>query len=302
MRRTALPAVLLALVAVSAAALPPAQNDAVESLIEALTSDPSPRVRAQAALALKPRAAEAVPVLVQALRDDAAVVRAAAARALADAAPERVFPDLVVASRDEDTLVARWARTAACRLLGRADRVRFDVRRMAAHVAAPADWSDKVFQEKVLTALLTSNRFDVTKALDFSDEAPPEDLVVKDWSKGPVFADPVPATPERAPVGAALRGYADVVDRTSEGVKVHAELLLEAMNGTLLWRGVATAWGRPRAERAADLLPGTDTEAGDLAALRTAARTVSRLLLGALSPGAGTAPGNGSEDHRVGRP
>jgi hypothetical protein len=271
---------LIVVFAGSASAQAPARGEALETIVAVLSMDPSPRVRAQAALALRPRATEAAASLQAALRDESPVVRAAAARALADAAPQSALADLLEASRDDDALVCRWARAATCRLLGRADRVQFEVRRMAARVAAPADWSDKVFQEEILTALLVSSRFDVARALDFGDEAPAaDDLVVRDWHLGPVFAPPE-APPLPSPVPAALRGQADVVERSSEGVRVRAELTLESMTGTLLWRGDATAWGRPPV----DGEPGS-AEAGDLAALRTAARTVARLLLGALSPG-----------------
>ena len=72
---------LIAALAVSASAQPPTRAEALDTLVAVLTSDPSPRVRAQAALALRPRAEEAAPALQSALRDDSPVVRAHITRA-----------------------------------------------------------------------------------------------------------------------------------------------------------------------------------------------------------------------------
>ena len=304
MRRSFLPPLLIAALAVSASAQPPTRAEALDTLVAVLTSDPSPRVRAQAALALRPRAEEAAPALQSALRDDSPVVRAAAARVLADAAPESAWPFLLDAARDSDALVCKWARSAACRLLGRAEHVQFDVRRMSARVGVSRDWSDKVFQEEILTALLATNRFDVTRTLDFGDEAPAaaDEIVVRDWRKGPVFAPPDPPS-SKAPIPAALLGKAEVVERSSEGVRVRAELSLESVGGVTLWSGDATAWGRPPNAGGAGTSDGSARDPGDLAALRTAARTVARLLMGALSPGPSPDPvPEGTRDRRIGRP
>jgi hypothetical protein len=259
----------------------PARAGPEDELLEALANDSSPRVRAQAALALRPLAADYHLQLRAALKDDSPVVRAAAARALTDAAPTDAFPDLVAAAADDDPLVSRPARLAACRLLGRAARVQVDVRRMLARVAAPEDWATKVLHSEVLSVLLIAGRFEVTRNLDFSDEAEEEpEMVVTDWRQGPVFRQPPPRAPDGPLLQVALRGDAQVVERTSEGVRVKVSLRISAMSGIELCLGEATAWGRP-GSAAADEEDGPDK--GDLVALRTAARMATRVLAGTLS-------------------
>jgi HEAT repeat protein len=81
--------------------------DAVPSLVEALTRNPNPEVRAQAAMALArmgPEAAAAVPELQQALYDPDETVRVSAARALGQIGPaaKQAIGDLLQAmSRPE---------------------------------------------------------------------------------------------------------------------------------------------------------------------------------------------------------
>jgi len=298
MRKTAMPLLLAVVLAGMSRTVTAAPDGSLDSLIAMLASDPSPRVRAQAALALKPHAGTVTQILVDALHDPSPVVRAAAARALTDGAPESAYRAIVQAVDDDDPLVQRWARTAACRLLGRAERVRFDVRQMIAVVSAPSDWAGKVFQEEVLTHLLSASRFDVTKEIDFSDEAPmeaPAEIVVRDWKKGPEFPQEAPPVQAVDPIAVALRGTAGVIDRNADGVRVRVRLALESMSGTTLWSGDATAWGKRLEAGTGD----PDEEPGDLVALRTAARTVARLLLGTLAP---RARAMGREDGTGGGP
>lgn len=270
------------LVAMRSGAPGVALADATDPLLEALASDPSPRVRVQAALALRPRAADVADALRAALKDESPLVRAAAARALTDAAPAEAFADLVQASGDDDPLVSRPARLAACRLLGRTGRVQVDVRRMVARVAAPEDWAAKVLHSEVMDVLLGAGNYEVTKRLDFSDEAEPEpDMVITDWRRGPVFVQAPPAEPDGPVLSVSLRGEARVIERSSEGVRVRVALSLTAPSGIELWSGEATAWGRAGAAQEDD--PGDGRDPGDLVALRTAARLATRAMAGALS-------------------
>ena len=79
-------------------------------LLKALSDDPSPQVRWQAATELEALGdLEAVPELIKALRDRAPLVRGAAAEALKGMPDERATQPLIRALRDKDTTVRRAA-------------------------------------------------------------------------------------------------------------------------------------------------------------------------------------------------
>lgn len=147
----------------------------LDELLAALASDPSPRVRAQAALALASRSAsaEVEDALLGALRDGDGIVRAAAAKALRETASPQAFHDLCWAAVDPDPLVAKWAGLAVRRVIARSGAVRVDVRDLVSRIGYDNDLSTKTFQEVVLERLVRDPRYDVGTDMDFRDNGGP---------------------------------------------------------------------------------------------------------------------------------
>jgi hypothetical protein len=251
--------------------------DELSGLVRSLASDPSARVRVQAALALSPRAGEpdVVQALVRALYDRDALVRATAAKALLDAAPARAFVPLAVTALDSDTLVSKWAIKALRRVLARVPVVTVDLRGLETRLDVPTDAGDKAFQEAVLEALVAAGRFTPDQAMDFVEGAKPEDA------------------PEAR---LDIRGHAVEVPSADGSIAVRATLKAVTPSGFVAWEG-ASVGTAPR--------PGTEARDPDadeytrrptladrrLDALREAARALGASLANGLGEGGEERPG-----------
>lgn len=111
-----LPLTWLVVLAVALASRP-AHADRVDDLCRALTSDPSWRVRLQAAVVLgKLRDARSVPSLLRALGDDNETVRGLAAQVLGDVGDARAIAALERAQHDSSPFVRDKARGALAML------------------------------------------------------------------------------------------------------------------------------------------------------------------------------------------
>ncbi len=255
----------------------------IDDLLAALASDPSPRVRAQAALALEARAAapEVEVALLGALHDGDAIVRAAAAKALRETASPQAFHDLCWAAVDPDPLVAKWAGLAVRRVIARAGAVRLDVRDLVSRTGYDNDLSTKTFQEVVLERLVRDRRYDVGAEMDFRDDGGPgRRPVVALRVSGVAWLDAMEFDPERP------------ADPPTAEVRVTIRVL--APSGFVVLAVEATGRGRTRApipDPDADeySLPAATVD-GRLTALRRAAEAAADELAERLASGETEAP------------
>ncbi len=255
----------------------------IDDLLAALASDPSPRVRAQAALALEARAAapEVEAALLGALHDGDAIVRAAAAKALRETASPQAFHDLCWAAVDPDPLVAKWAGLAVRRVIARAGAVRLDVRDLVSRTGYDNDLSTKTFQEVVLERLVRDRRYDVGAEMDFRDDGGPgRRPVVALRVSGVAWLDAMEFDPERP------------ADPPTAEVRVTIRVL--APSGFVVLAVEATGRGRTRApipDPDADeySLPAATVD-GRLTALRRAAEAAADELAERLASGETEAP------------
>ena len=205
----------------------PAFAQATGSLTEALGSDPSPKVRSQAALALAAYPADpaAVAALARALRDDSPMVRGSAARALGQLRTPGAFTSLSVAARDRDPFVAKWAGWAVKQVLAAAQTVEIGLRGLVSRAGVKSDDATKAFQEGVLDTLLSTGRFDIGGTLDFSEDPPP-----------------VAGPPQVAHV--ELEG--EVSSVTGDAKVAQATVLIRAVtpSGYVAWTGRASGSGK----------------------------------------------------------
>ena len=205
----------------------PAFAQAVGPLTEALGTDPSPKVRSQAALALAAYPADpaAVAALAQALRDDAPLGRGAAARALGQLKTPGAFTSLSVAARDRDPFVSKWAGWAVRQVLAAAKTVEIGLRGLVSRGGVKPDDATKAFQEGVLDTLLATGRFDIGGTIDFSDEPP------------------VAAAP---PQVAHVELEGEVASVTGDAKVAQATVLVRAVtpSGYVAWSGRASGSGR----------------------------------------------------------
>ncbi len=273
---------------VQGASVSGAAADGLDKLLAALASDPSSRVRAQAALALGSRAGapEVEVALLGALHDGNGIVRAAAAKALHETASPQAFHDLCWAAVDPDPLVAKWAGLAVRRMIARAGAVRLDVRDLVSRTGYDNDLSTKTFQEIVLERLVRDPRYDVGTDMDFRDDGGPSQRpVVALRVTGVAWLDAMERDPQRP--ADPLRA------------KVRVTIRVLAPSGFVVLAVEATGRGRTRA-------PAPDPEAdkfslpaptvdGRLAALRQAAEAAADELAGRLASGeaVGEDPGSG---------
>ncbi len=266
-------------------------------LIQALASDPSPKVRAQAALGLasRPATPEGNTALVKALDDPASIVRGSAARALGLLGTDESFATLCRAAGDPDRFVSKWARWAALRVAARSGSIAFTVRdlrvepgRLAgvgreegARTRILADDMTRNLQDGVLQVLIGTGRFDVDAGMDFSDEV--EGAVRMAGAAGP------------APVRIALRG--SLLRVSGDARRAEVEVRIEAVgpSGLVLWegpaRGVGSAEDPPAQDDDVDeyTIPEEPVDARVLAS-EDAGRTAAGDLARALSPGSGGSP------------
>lgn len=294
MARTRMTVVALAMLAMGGTA---AKAD--PRLVEALASDPSPKVRAQAALGLlsRPATPEGNAALVQALEDPATIVRGSAARALGSLGTDGSFAPLCRAVGDPDRFVSRWARWAASRVAARSGSIAFtvrDIRVEPGRIAAAgsggargrilADDMTRNLQDGVLQVLIGTGRFDVDAGMDFSDEV--EGAVRTAGAAGP------------APVRLALRGR--LLKVTGDERRAEVEVRIEAVGpfGLVLWeaavRGVGSATDADGGEQGASEDDYEDEytikEApvdARVRAAEVAGRAAAGELVRALSPGPG---------------
>lgn len=260
-----------------------------DDLLVALASDPSPRVRAQAALALGPRAAEpeVEGALLVALHDGDGIVRAAAAKALRETAGPQAFHDLCWAAVDPDPLVAKWAGLAVRRVIARSGAVRLDVRDLVSRTGYDNDLSTKTFQEVVLERLVRDPRYDVGTDMDFRDDGGPgRRPVVALRVSGVAWLEAMEFDPERP------------ADPPTAEVRVTIRVL--APSGFVVLAVEATGRGRTRApvpDPDADeySLPTAKVD-GRLTALRRAAEAAADGLAERLASGeeGDPAPGGGA--------
>lgn len=271
-------------------------------LLQALASDPSPKVRAQAALGLatRPATPEGLAALVKALDDPASIVRGSAARTLGSLGTDESFAPLCRAAGDADRFVSRWARWAAARVAARSGSIVFTVRDIrvepgrlsgvgigGARARILADDMTRNLQDGVLQVLVGTGRFDVDAGMDFSDEV--EGAARTASAVGP------------APVRLALRGR--VLNVSGDDRRAEVEVRIEAVgpSGLVLWegpaRGVGSAGegGRLEPNTAQDdyvdeyTIPAEPVDARVRAA-EVAGRTAAEELARALSPGSGEGP------------
>lgn len=219
-------------------------------LIQALASDPSPKVRAQAALGLtlQPATPDVTAALVRALNDEAAIVRGSAAKVLGSVGTDDTFVPLCRAARDPDQFVSKWARWAAARVAARTSMIVFTVRDIqveAQHRPGVSKTYSRLLaedmtrnlQEGVLQVLLESGGFDVQAGMDFSAEVEGATAVATGQGQG----DPK--------VRIAVRGR--LVRMTSDDHRAEVEVRLEAVGpfGVVLWevqvRGVGMSEEQP---------------------------------------------------------
>jgi len=195
-------------------------------LVKALTSDPSPRVRAQAALGLESKGKDpkAVSALIAALGDSSRLVRGSAAKALGTIGAPEAFAPLCRAALDPNAFVAKWAKKSAIRVASSAPVVTFNVRGLKAKRGWRPDTLTKAYQEGVLEELLSRDRFDVASSMDFRD----------DVEKG----EPGPQ------VMLVLEG--EVVGTTGNRKKAEARVTFRAVAvpGVVIWKGKAKAKGK----------------------------------------------------------
>ncbi len=250
----------------------------LDELLAALASDPSPRVRAQAALALGSRAAvpEVEDALLGALHDGDGIVRAAAAKALSETASPQAFHDLCWAAVDPDPLVAKWAGLAVRRVIARSGAVRLDVRDLVSRTGYDNDLSTKTFQEVVLERLVRDPRYDVGTDMDFRDDGGPRRRpVVALRVSGVAWLDAMEFDPERP------------ADPPAAKVRVTIRVL--APSGFVVLAVEATGRGRtrtPAPDPEADeySLPAMNVD-GRLVALRRAAEAAADELAERLTSG-----------------
>lgn len=250
----------------------------LDELLAALASDPSPRVRAQAALALGARAGapEVEVALVAALYDGDGIVRAAAAKALSETASPQAFHDLCWAAVDPDPLVAKWAGLAVRRVIARSGAVRLDVHDLVSRTGYDNDLSTKTFQEVVLERLVRDPRYDVGTDMDFRDGGRPQGQpVVALRITGVAWLDAMEFDPERP------------ADPPMAEVRVTIRVL--APSGFVVLAVEATGRGRtrtPAPDPDADeySLPAVNVD-GRLVALRRAAEAAADELAARLASG-----------------
>lgn len=194
-------------------------------------SDPSPKVRAQAALALSrlPKDQENVTALIEALKDQSKIVRGAAAKALGILGAPQAYGPLCQASTDRDSFVAKWSRWAILSVLGKADVVRFTLRGIKAEGVAKADDMTRYMQEGVLEVLISSGRFEPLSALDFTSE---EDGDASEGEKGSSDS-----------VSVALEGRVEKVEGDGGRARVRVSLKAVAPCGITLWEGLGQGVG-----------------------------------------------------------
>ncbi len=252
-------------------------------LIQALASDPSPKVRAQAALGLasRPATPEGNAALVQALDDPASIVRGSAARALGSLGTDESFAALCRAAGDPDRFV--WARWAAAQVAARSGSIAFTVRDVrvepgrlpavgvgGARARILADDMTRNLQEGVLQVLIGTGRFDVDTGMDFSDEV--EGAVRTAGATSP------------APVRIALRGQ--LLNVWGDARRAEVEVRIEAVgpSGVVLWegpaRGVGSAEDRPAGD---DYVDEYTIPAESVDARVRAAEVAGRMAAGALA-------------------
>ena len=232
--------------------LPGSGGRADPRLISALSTDQSPKVRAQAALSLStaPADPDTVQALIQALRDPAAIVRGAAARALGILAPADAFEPLCQAALDRDPFVTKWALKSVRQVLAHAPVVYFSIRQIrvdASRMAAPSDRPARLvvedmtrsFQEAVLEVLVGTGRFDIVGEMDFSDETD---------SRKPQ------AGPARATVGLRLMGGVERVAGSSRDARVEVHLKAFGPRDLLIWSGRGQGDGTAQANAEPDEL------------------------------------------------
>lgn len=211
-------------------------------LIQVLASDPSPKVRAQAALGLlsAPATPEGNAALVRALDDPAAIVRGSAARALGTVGSDESFDSLCRAARDPDRFVSKWARWAAAQVAARARSIAFTVRDLrvepgrlggnggkGSRASLLAEDMTRNLQDGVLQVLVGTGRFDVDAGMDFRDEV--------EGAVGTAVG--------QAAVRLALRGR--LVSVSGDDRQAEVEVRMEAVgpSGLVLWEGSARGVG-----------------------------------------------------------
>ncbi len=257
-------------------------------LVRVLASDPSPKVRAQAALGLlsAPATPEGNAALVQALDDPAAIVRGSAARALGAIGSEESFDSLCRAARDPDRFVSKWARWAAAQVAARSRSIVFTVRDLRVEpgrLGRNGGWGPRPsllaedmtrnLQDGVLQVLVGTGRFDVDAGMDFRDE---DDGAVQ--------------TPVGRPaVRLALRGR--LVSVSGDERRAEVEVRMEAVgpSGLVLWEGSARGVGTRETGGAQEYedeytIPEEPVDARVKAA-EAAGRAAAEALARALGPG-----------------
>lgn len=282
MMRTALPAIVVALLIAGASRAEDGDRERVARALDALSADRSAKVRAQATLALRDDAGdEAVrDALVAALDDDSPIVRAAAANVLGGLAGPHAFEALCRASRDPDPLVAKWAGWAVRRTLALARRVKVRIKGLKNPGQEKSDELTKAYQEGVLKALLEDGRFEVQSSMDFTDELEPRERVV-------FFGLELPGVPV-PPIAVELVGRV-VTTGTRKAATAAATLRVEVAGGFAAWEHAAQAEGvegpPPPPDPYADeySIPKEPDDARVVAA-EAAGRRIGELLLASLRP------------------
>ncbi len=257
-------------------------------LVQVLATDPSPKVRAQAALRLatQPPTPEVQTALIAALDDPASIVRGSAARALGEIGGDEAYAPLCRTARDADGFVAKWSRWAAVRVASRARTIAITVQGLQvepSRLGSPGDRRVRLLaedmtrnlQDGVLAALVETGRFDVDAGMDFTDEV-----------EG---AQRLPGPAQGPGVRVAIRGRLARLsgDERSAEVEVRAEA--QGPSGVLLWEGVVRATGAQATQGGQDeyvdefTIPKDPVDARVRAA-EAAGRAVAQELARALGP------------------
>lgn len=198
-----------------------------DALVEALRTDPSPKVRSQAALKLATLPAdENVLELIVALRNDKSpLVRGACARALGMLGSPKAYRDLDRAAHDQDAFVAKWSNWALLRVIASAPVMAITIKGLVATGRFKSEDATLAFQESVLMTLIETGRFDVAATIDFDENQETSNDVVT----------------------IELRG--EVTQVTGDALMATASVAVSALTptGNVVWRGRASgsATGEP---------------------------------------------------------